>query len=196
VRVGDRVFHVQTEDRGPAHSKIDTAVYVQGRVVHRQSSHYAQTVGSQATDGERRHQVEEQHRHIIESLKAGTLLHSKQHAPGQDEIHSTHGISVTLANPASWISAGHADLHVSVRSRGQESAPIDNVRVVASLEGVTPEQNHEGATGPDGRVKIQFPLPSSGIVGATLVIRVSSSAGEDELRFHLRSKPKAPVTKK
>ena len=40
VRVGDRVFHVQTEDRGPSHPLIDTAIYLQGRVVHRHCISY------------------------------------------------------------------------------------------------------------------------------------------------------------
>ena len=40
VRVGDQVFHVQTEDRGPSHPVIDTTVYQNGRVLHRRSSNY------------------------------------------------------------------------------------------------------------------------------------------------------------
>jgi len=40
VRVGDAVYHVQTEDRGPSHPFLDTVVYVAGRVVHKRSSSY------------------------------------------------------------------------------------------------------------------------------------------------------------
>src|SRR6516225_10063112 len=40
VQIGSQVFHVQTEDRGPAHPVIDTVVYENGRVLHRRSSNY------------------------------------------------------------------------------------------------------------------------------------------------------------
>jgi len=37
-RVGDAVYQIQTEDRGPDHPFIDTIVCVQGRVLHRRST--------------------------------------------------------------------------------------------------------------------------------------------------------------
>ena len=45
VRVGGRSYHVQTEDRGAHHLKIDTAVYVGGRVVHKHSTSYSELEG-------------------------------------------------------------------------------------------------------------------------------------------------------
>ena len=74
VRVGDQGFHVQTEDRGPSHPVIDTTVYQYGRVVHRRSSNYGHFAGSEefSADG-LRERVEEQHRVVIEELRAGTL---------------------------------------------------------------------------------------------------------------------------
>ena len=63
VKVGDHVYHVQTEDRGPTHPMIDTAVYQSGRVLHRRSldySHISATSGFTAETLAGR--VEEQHR--------------------------------------------------------------------------------------------------------------------------------------
>ena len=40
VLVGERAFHVQTEDRGPDPYMIDTAVYHNGRVLYRHSRSY------------------------------------------------------------------------------------------------------------------------------------------------------------
>ena len=74
VRVGDQVFHVQTEDRGPAHPVIDTAIYLQGRVVHRRSTRYNPPTPSVESSDEVLHKrVEEQHRALIEDLRAGKL---------------------------------------------------------------------------------------------------------------------------
>ena len=40
IEVGGRVFHVQTEDRGPEYFVIDTAVYHNGQVLYRHSRSY------------------------------------------------------------------------------------------------------------------------------------------------------------
>src|ERR1700687_5103256 len=41
VKVGERLYHVQTEDRGTSHAVIDTMVYHSGRVLHRRATSYA-----------------------------------------------------------------------------------------------------------------------------------------------------------
>ena len=190
VRVGERLFHVQTEDRGAAHAKIDTAVYLEGRVIHRHSSPYAHP------DGPSGEQVEEQHRGVIEALRAGSIVFDGASAGAAHKAPATNlagGISVTLLNPKSWVSAGHADLQVEVRERGDGAAPIAGARVEARLDGVAPLQIHEAGTDSDGRAQFKFPLPAAGIGGATLVIRAIAPSGEDEIRFYLRAKPKSPV---
>ena len=40
VKVGESVYHVQTEDRGTANALIDTTVYCRGRVLHRRTNNY------------------------------------------------------------------------------------------------------------------------------------------------------------
>ena len=74
VRVGDHVFHVQTEDRGPSHPIIDTAIYLQGRVVHRHSTNYEHLTASKEFSEEvLRKRVAEQHRQVMDELRAGAL---------------------------------------------------------------------------------------------------------------------------
>src|SRR5690348_10025500 len=74
VRVGDQLYHVQTEDRGPNRLAIDTAVYQQGRVLHRRSSDYAEFAASDEFTAEALHErVEQQHRAIIDELRSGAL---------------------------------------------------------------------------------------------------------------------------
>ena len=71
VQIGSQVFHVQTEDRGPAHPVIDTVVYQNGRVLHRRSSNYRHFVESDEFNHEGlRDRVEEQHRSVIEDLRS------------------------------------------------------------------------------------------------------------------------------
>ncbi len=74
VHVGGQVFHVQTEDRGPSHPVIDTAVYQHGLILHRLASGYEEFAGSAEFSADRlRERVHEQHRTVIEDLRAGAF---------------------------------------------------------------------------------------------------------------------------
>src|SRR3984893_15584020 len=77
VRVDNALYHVQTEDRGPAHPFLDTVVYVAGRVVHKRSTSYQDFTGG-AAEGEAlanplHKRLSVQHREVIAQLEAGTL---------------------------------------------------------------------------------------------------------------------------
>ena len=72
TRVGEKVFHVQTEDRGPTPPVIDTVIYLSGMVVHRRSSDYREFAASPAFSPEQlRQRVEQQHRAVIDDLRMG-----------------------------------------------------------------------------------------------------------------------------
>lgn len=85
VRVGEQVFHVQTEDRGSGRLVIDTVVYQSGRVLHRRSASYSEFAASADFNAEAlRRRVEEQHRLVIGELRAGTLLPSAPTHPSSN----------------------------------------------------------------------------------------------------------------
>ena len=46
IKVGEQVFHVQTEDRGPARLVLDTMVYHNGMVLYRRAANYAEFAAS------------------------------------------------------------------------------------------------------------------------------------------------------
>ncbi len=72
VKVGEHVFHVQTEDRGPSHPIIDTAVYQSGRILHRRALNYTELSESPLfTPDDLRRRVEEQHRAVIDDIRSG-----------------------------------------------------------------------------------------------------------------------------
>jgi hypothetical protein len=83
IRVSGVLYHVQTEDHGPRRAFIDTTVYCQGRVLHRRSTDYRDLLEM----GEKLPSflaklLEEQHRSVVEEIRAGTL----ELAPA--EVHS------------------------------------------------------------------------------------------------------------
>lgn len=189
VRVGDLIFHVQTEDRGPSRPIIDTAVYQNGRVLHRRSSNYGQFAVSDEFSVEAlRQRVEEQHRVVIESLRSGAL--NEDIAAATEQASRTAGIQVQLLNTGSWLTAGTVSLEVEVVRRS-ERQPESGALVEAVIEGAIIETRHSATSDDLGRVKIQFPLPPLGRGDLALVIRAAAGDEKDEVRFAMRTRAKA-----
>jgi hypothetical protein len=189
VRVGEQVFHVQTEDRGPSRPIIDTAVYQNGRVLHRRSSNYGQFAVSDEFDADAlRQRVEEQHRAVIECLRSGAL--DADIAAATEQASRTAGIQVQLLNANSWLTAGTVSLEVEVVRRW-ERQPETGALVEAVIEGAIHETRHSATSDDQGRVKIQFPLPPLGRGDLALVIRAATGAEKDEIRFSMRTREKA-----
>jgi len=190
VRVGDHVFHVQTEDRGPNHPVIDTMVYQNGRVFHRRSSDYREFKDSpEFSDDHLRHRVEEQHRVVVEELRGGAL--AGEMATALEKTSVASGIQLQLLNPGSWLTAGNVSLDVEILRRADRQ-PQAGVEVNAAIEGALRDGHHTGTTDGEGRVRIQFPLPPLGKGDLALVIHAQTAAGKDEIRFTMRSRAKTP----
>lgn len=190
VRIGAQVFHVQTEDRGPIHPVIDTAVYQNGRVLIRRSTSYDQPVVSDASGMEDlRKRVENQHRTVIEDLRSGAL--DAEIAVAKDQAARAAGIQVQLLNPGSWLSGGNVSLDVEIVRRADQK-PEPGAQVDAMIEGALQDARHAGTCDENGRVKIQFALPPLGKGDLALVIQARTESGKDEIRFTMRSRAKAP----
>lgn len=196
VRVGEQVFHVQTEDRGPSHLIIDTAVYQNGRVVHRRSSNYEQFAASPDFSADAiRQRVQEQHRLVIEDVRSGELAGIAPAAAPAIKSGAESEIQIQLLNPKSWLSAGNVLLDVEVLRR-TDRQPQAGARVEASIEGAPEGYRHSATSDDQGRVRIQFPLPPLGKGDLALIILASKDSSSDEIRFAMRSKvpPAAPAS--
>lgn len=188
VRIDDRVFHVQTEDRGPSHPVIDTVVYQNGRILHRRSSSYGHFASSAEFTAEGlRDRVEEQHRQVIEDLRGGPL--AEQIAASLEAASRTSGIQVQLLNPTSWLAGGNVQLDVEIVRRADKQ-PLAGAQVEAAIEGAAEATRHAGTSDDQGRVRIGFPLPPLGKGDLALVIHAKADAGKDEIRFAMRSRSK------
>jgi len=190
VRVGEYVFHVQTEDRGPSHPIIDTAIYLQGRVVHRHSTNYEHlTVSKEFSEEVLRKRVAEQHRQVMDELRAGAL--SAEIALATAPMPSAGAIQVRLLNPKSWLSAGNVSLDVEIRRRSDQQ-PQPQAQIEALIEGALRDGPCVATADQQGRARIEFPLPPLGKGDLALVIRAWTEAAKDEVRFSMRSRHAAP----
>jgi len=189
IQVGEQACHVQTEVHGPAHPVIDTVVYVRGRVMHRRSQSYQDMAALPKFDEETlRPRVEEQHRAVIEGLRAGSIpIDAGSPSPGG---RNPAAISVQLLNPTSWAAAGTATLEIEVLSRADRH-PLPGAEIEVKLEGTQGPIRFVGKSDEKGRAQLSFPLPRLGPGGAELVIHAAAKAGEDEIRYALRPKSRA-----
>jgi len=188
--MGDKVFHVQTEDRGPANPLIDTTVYRNGRVVLRRASNYAHYAASAEFNARELHErVEEHHRALIEDLRAG-LLDPEMAAAAKEEAQGG-GIQVQLLNPESWVTEGNVSLDLQIL-RLADGQPEGGARVEAAIEGAVQDGRHAGTSDSQGRLRIEFPMPLLGKGDLALVILAENEARKDEIRFAMRSRAKTP----
>lgn len=195
VNVGGEVCHVQTEDHGPPDCLIETLVYRRGRVFHRKTSNYSDLVAAPGISEEAlRERVENQHRAVIDAIRDG-LIAVPAAAEGGVRA-SGDGIQVRVRNANSWLRAGNATLDVQVLRRGG-GEPVVNANVEATITGVKDVARFSATTGADGLAELRFAMPPLGANGSELVIRAQSEAGNDEVRYALRSKakPAPPETK-
>lgn len=187
VRLGDTVYHVQTEDRGAAHPFIDTTVYVGGRVLYRRSTSYRDLLSSAgASEALLQQRLETQHRGVVEELRGETLKFEAPAAPG-----AVPGIEVQLLNPASWLASGTATLEIQVRARGTRQ-PAAGANVEVAIEGAQGPARFVARTNAQGCAEVSFPLLPLGPGGAAVFIRATGPAGEDEIRYQLRPRPAVP----
>jgi len=192
IRVADRVFHVQTEDRGPGRLRIDTAVYQNGRVLHRRSSSYEEFASSaEFTDDALRLRVEQQHRGVIEELRSGAFAAEVAAPAEQPGLPSA--IEVQLLNPASWLSGGNVTLEVQIVRRA-DGQPQPGIPVEASILGALKDGRYTATSDDHGRVLIRFPLPPLGRGELALIISAAASGTRDEIRLEMRSRPKGQTT--
>jgi hypothetical protein len=203
VRVGEAVFHVQTEDRGASHPFLDTVVYMAGRVVYKRSTSYEQfaRVMEAATLAQKLHErLAQQHREVIAELEGETLpFQFKGKAnPAEEKTSTKENFDLRLTNPKSWFAAGNVTLEVEL-CEGNSKLRVGGADVQACVE-------HEkqripcadARTDTKGCATLKFPMPADVAEGSSLVVRATDGSRYGELRFRLKSKARektpAPVS--
>ena len=85
IRHGDRVFHVQTEDRGLGNPVVESLVYVGGQILLSKKSPYSDlVVDGKADEKAVRQLMDLQHRRIIEAIRRGRFDADSPGGPSPD----------------------------------------------------------------------------------------------------------------
>jgi hypothetical protein len=208
VKVAANTFHVQTEDRGAAHSLIDTTVYFQGRVLHRRTNNYFDLLPLNEDRAQAlKMRLDEQHATVMEEIRSGALQLSVPPAntpatvktaatlPATSGAAAQAGaakrkLEVEILNPKAWLSGKHVTLQIQVRENNQG---VDKAKVRVEIEGSAEATDFSGETAPNGKTQIEFDMPRLGGVDAAMVIRAEAHQAQGQLRFALRAKPRVPA---
>jgi hypothetical protein len=211
VKVAANTFHVQTEDRGPAHSLIDTTVYFQGRVLHRRTNNYFDLLPlNEDRTQALKMRLDEQHSAVMEEIRSGALQLSvpPANAPAvkapatslakspaiNGTVRESGGakrkLEVEILNPKAWLSGKHVTLQIQVRENNQG---IDKARVRVEIEGSAEATNFSGETTPNGKTQIEFDMPRLSGGDVAMVVRAEAQHAQGQLRFALRTKPRVPA---
>jgi hypothetical protein len=207
VKVGETVYHVQTEDRGTSHAVIDTMVYHSGRVLHRRANSYADLLPLDAGREESlKQRVNTQHQTVLDELRSGSLKFAQPAVPaaparsaadGKSNAASAAGagsdsLALELLNAKSWLSGKRAILQVLVFQK-QDGAAVSGARVVARIDGTAEPTQYSSATGLDGKAQLAFDMPRLAGAECALVIEANNGKSQARLQFQLRAKPKVPA---
>ena len=193
VKVGETVYHVQTEDRGTSHAVIDTMVYHSGRVLHRRANSYADLLPlDSAREQALKERVSTQHQAVLDELRSGVLKFAQQASPPAAAPAVSDSLALELLNAKSWLAGKRATLQVLV-FRKSDGAGVSGARVTARIDGASEPSEYSTATGTDGKAQLAFDMPRLAAAECALVIEGYNGKSQVRLQFQLRAKPKIPT---
>lgn len=200
VRHGNRVYHVQTEDKGLSNPKIETLIYVGGEILDNYRSSYEDLLASPpvpetAIQG----RMDEQHRAVIRDIKNGKYDQTPPDLLEQQAFNDrpldqaileflqqegdVETLELVLDQPLKP-AFGEA-FRVQVRARlCQSQSPVANaevtVKLVSSLKKATSLLS--GRTDGEGRFAGEVQLPPSQPGQCAVLVSCASDQGFDELK--------------
>ncbi len=200
VRHGNRIFHVQTEDKGLANPKIETLIYVGGEILDSYRSSYEDLVSEgPISEPVIQTRMDEQHKAIIRDIKNGKYDTTP---PDMSEQQVFNDRPLDQAILEYLQQEGEVDtlelvvdaplkpkfgrtFPVAVRARLSHSQnPVQgaevSIRMVSSLKKATPLLT--GRTDAEGAFRGDVELPASQPGQCALVVACSSEAGTDEIK--------------
>ena len=206
VRHGNRVYHVQTEDKGLSNPKVETLIYVGGEILDSYRSAYDDLLAGGALKDEAglQSRMDEQHKSIIRDIKAG-----KYDATPPDDLEKeafndrpldqaileflqregdVDTLEMVLDQPLKPVFGVAFPVHFKVRlSRSQ--APVANAEVTVKLLSSLKKAVVLGAGKTDGQgvyaADVQIPPSQPG--QCALLVTCAGEHGMDEVKAIIRS---------
>jgi len=204
VRIGNSVFHVQTEDHGAQKHLLETTVYMGGRLVHRRKVSYEELLESpNFSETEVRARLEEQHRAVIEELRSGALTFEPP-PPPPNPAPSPAVTAPAAAKPAAPKPAASAPKPPAAPTVISQRPPVAKPAVVPAPPAAPPAPV-ASAPAPAAPASAEAPAaqllnPASWYASGTATLKIdvkSKSSNEplaDAMLLVLIQSPTGPIT--
>jgi hypothetical protein len=201
VRHGNRIFHVQTEDKGLGNPKIETLIYVGGEILDNYRSSYEDLLTGPLPENVIQGRMDEQHKAVIRDIKNGKY----DTTPGEGEAAESQvfndrpldqaileylqqegdvdTLELVVEEPLKPKFGTQFPLKIRARLCISQNPVADaeiTIRLISSLKKASLLLS--GKTGPDGSFQGQIEIPPSQPGHCALLVGCSSDAGSDEMR--------------
>lgn len=201
VRHGQKVYHVQTEDKGMSNPKIETLIYVGGEILDSYRSSYEDLLAApMVVEGAIQGRMEEQHKAIIRDIKNGKYDTTPSPAIAETTIFNERPLDQAILEYLQQ--EGEVDtlelvleqplkptfgttFPFQIRARLSHSqTPVAgadfNVKLVSSLKKAVVLA--QGKTDLEGMISGQVELPPSQPGQCAVVLSCLAESGSDELK--------------
>lgn len=176
IKHGDRVFHVQTEDRGLGNPVVESLVYVGGEILLSKKSPYKDHIkGDQVDEKLVKEMMDLQHRRIIEAIRRGRFDGAKPGDVAPPDVVSEEG-------PGEPVSAAAAAATAAMLSSQSGSMPI--VQAAAPKSGIKAPLKTAPPPSP-GRSPSGVGTPGERSLDQVIIDYLSSEAASEHLELSL-----------
>jgi hypothetical protein len=189
VKHRDRVFHVQTEDRGDRNPYVESFVYAGGEILGGKRTPYSEALRDGGDERAVRELMEQQHRTLIAAVREGTFESADGSLRVPDDM-ALGGPRPTPASGTSEVREATGSRHTTPRRspdspRASGDRTLDQVILDYLASEVSPEQiDLTFSPAPafvsgkrvDLRLRAELSLSRRPVSGASVQIRVLSAA--------------------
>ncbi len=215
IKHNDKVYHIQTEDKGLENPYIESLIYVGGQILASKKTSYAEQAKTGIDEKWIGSLMEQQHRTMIAAIKRGrfdgpadaTKMTGKipvQTAamPINDdktldqvildylasEAESEH-LELSLLSDAEFFAGSPVEVRVAARkslSQNPIAAAAIEVKLISTVE--PPRVIFKGKTAADGTSVIRCTIPQFSEGTAAVIISAQSGIGADEIKQLVKKK--------
>ncbi len=218
IKHNEKVYHVQTEDKGKQNPYIESLVYVGGEILASKKTSYADRA-EELDEKSISTMMEQQHRTMIAAIKRGrfdklsetqnkavissraTIISGGPVTPPDEktldqvildylasEAESEH-LELTLLNQVDFISGNPFELRVTA-TKSLSQQPIPGARVEIRIISTTapPQVIFRGLTDDSGTSVIRATVPEFEEGTAAVIVSAHSDLGNDELKQLVKRK--------
>lgn len=215
VKHNDKVYHIQTEDKGMANPYIESLIYVGGEILASKKTSYAEQAKTGVDEKWIASLMEQQHRTMIAAIKRGRFdspadatkmtgqfpTVAKPPAPADDktldqvildylasEAESEH-LELSLLSEAEFYAGTPVEVRIAARkslSQNPIPAAAVEVKLISTVE--PPKVIFKGKTAGDGTAVIRCDIPAFADGTAAVIISVQSPIGNDEIKQLVKKK--------